>query len=166
MCGLVSAVYRLTPLLPTDLPQLVALEKRIFFDPWHPQAFVDLLNNEHVTSFALRDNRGLVQGYAAYYFIVDEAHVATIAVPPALRGQGLGERLLRAMLGHAYAQGGILATLEVRESNTVAQKLYQKYGFELVGERRRYYPNGETALLMTVSPLKELNFPEMQEFLS
>lgn len=160
-----SAVYRLTPLLTTDLPQLVALENQIFSDPWHPQAFADMLNNEHVTGFALRDNRGVVQGYAAYYFVIDEAHIATIAVTPALRGRGLGERLLRAMLGHAFAQGGVMATLEVRESNTVAQKLYHKYGFELVGERRRYYPDGETALLMTVSPLKELNFPEMQEFL-
>jgi ribosomal-protein-alanine N-acetyltransferase len=92
----------------------------------------------------------LVVGYAGFWFIVDEAHISTIAVHPDWRGQGAGEQLLAAALERALDLNAIKATLEVRVSNTRAQNLYRKYGFEEVGRRRHYYrDNGEDALLMT-----------------
>jgi ribosomal-protein-alanine N-acetyltransferase len=91
-----------------------------------------------------------VVGYAGYWFVVDEAHISTIAVHPEWRGLGVGEQLLVSLLSHALDLGAVAATLEVRVSNTPAQNLYRKYGFEPVGRRRRYYrDNGEDALLMT-----------------
>ena len=95
---------------------------------------------------------GLV-GYSGYWLIAGEAHVSTIAVSPTWRGRGLGELLLLNMLLTAYRQAALLATLEVRKGNLVAQALYQKYRFEIVGERPRYYQGKEDALLMTVEPL-------------
>jgi ribosomal-protein-alanine N-acetyltransferase len=92
----------------------------------------------------------LVVGYAGFWYIVDEAHISTIAVHPDWRGQGAGEQLLVAVLERALDLNAVQATLEVRVSNTRAQNLYRKYGFEEVGRRRRYYrDNGEDALLMT-----------------
>ena len=92
----------------------------------------------------------LVVGYAGFWYIVDEAHISTIAVHPDWRGQGAGEQLLVGLLEHALDLNAVKATLEVRVTNTRAQNLYRKYGFEEVGRRRRYYrDNGEDALLMT-----------------
>lgn len=88
-------------------------------------------------------------GYGGLWLTVDDAHVTTIAVDPRHRGQGVGELLLNALIDHAYELGARMLTLEVRVSNTVAQRLYIKYGFQPGGTRPRYYTdNGEDALIM------------------
>lgn len=95
-----------------------------------------------------------VVGYAGMWVMVDEAHITTIAVDPAYRGQGVGELLLVELLGRASLLGAMTATLECRVSNTVAQSLYRKYTFRTVGIRKRYYSDdGEDALIMTTAPL-------------
>ncbi|MCC7361475.1 MAG: ribosomal protein S18-alanine N-acetyltransferase [Anaerolineales bacterium] len=91
-----------------------------------------------------------VVGYSGFWYILDEAHVSTIAVHPEWRGHGVGEHLFVHMLEQALDLGAVTATLEVRVTNERAQNLYAKYAFEVVGKRRRYYrDNGEDALLMT-----------------
>jgi [ribosomal protein S18]-alanine N-acetyltransferase len=95
-----------------------------------------------------------VIGYSGFWFIVDEAHVSTIAVHPDWRGRRIGERLFVSMLEQALDLGAVTATLEVRVSNDRAQSLYGKYRFEVVGRRKHYYrDNGEDALLMTAELL-------------
>jgi ribosomal-protein-alanine N-acetyltransferase len=92
-----------------------------------------------------------VVGHVGYWLMAGEAHISTIAVLPACRGRGLGDVLLLQVLLDAYEMQAELVTLEVRRSNVVAQRLYTKYRFEMVGERPRYYRDtGEDALLMTV----------------
>lgn len=91
-----------------------------------------------------------VVGYGGFWYILDEAHISTIAVHPDWRSQGIGEHLFVAMLEKALDLQAVTATLEVRVSNERAQSLYRKYAFEVVGRRKRYYrDNGEDALLMT-----------------
>ena len=91
-----------------------------------------------------------VVGYSGFWYILDEAHVSTIAVHPEWRGRSVGEHLFVHMLEQALDLGAVTATLEVRVTNERAQNLYAKYAFEVVGKRRRYYrDNGEDALLMT-----------------
>ena len=93
----------------------------------------------------------LVVGYAGMWMFVDEAHISTIASHPTWRGHGVGELMLLSLIREADHRSAIIVTLEVRVSNTVAQNLYVKYGFEEVGVRKRYYrDNGEDALIMTV----------------
>ena len=80
------------------------------------------------------------------------------------RGLGLGEWMLTRLLETGQALGARVATLEVRPSNRVARSLYEKYGFQEVGRRRRYYSdNGEDALILTSPPL---NLPDFQEMLA
>ena len=91
-----------------------------------------------------------VVGYSGFWFIIDEAHISTIAVHPDWRGQRVGEQLFVSMLEHALRLGAVTATLEVRVTNDRAQGLYRKYQFAVVGRRKHYYrDNGEDALLMT-----------------
>jgi ribosomal-protein-alanine N-acetyltransferase len=102
-------------------------------------------------------------GYAGYWILADEIHISTIAVDPALRRQGLGQLLLLNILFLGYDHQASLVTLEVRETNTSARKLYKKYRFMEVGLRKRYYRDtGGNAILMTVM-LKDL--PDYESFL-
>lgn len=93
-----------------------------------------------------------IVGFAGMWMYVDEAHIATIATHTAWRGRRIGERIVLNLMREAQRRNAILVTLEVRITNTVAQNLYLKYGFEEVGRRKGYYQdNLEDALLMTVT---------------
>lgn len=95
-----------------------------------------------------------IVGYGGLWLTVDDAHITTIAVAPAYRGQGLGELLLNGLIDHAQDLQAALLTLEVRVSNVVAQNLYLKYGFHIAGRRPRYYTdNAEDALIMSTDPI-------------
>ena len=98
---------------------------------------------------------GQVVAYGGIWVILEDSHITTIAVHPDRRGLKLGEEMLIKLLDEAIAQGASWITLEVRESNDVAQKLYRKYGFTTVSTRRGYYSdNGENALVMWAGNLK------------
>jgi ribosomal-protein-alanine N-acetyltransferase len=100
-------------------------------------------------------------GYGGIWLTLEEAHITTIAVTPDVRGRGVGELLLNALIDHAYDLRAETITLEVRVTNTVAQKLYVKYGFQPAGTRPRYYTdNGEDALIMCTEPI---NTPAYKE---
>ncbi len=90
-----------------------------------------------------------VVGYGGVWLTVDEGHITTIATAPEARGRGIGELVLNGLIDAARDLGAQVLTLEVRVSNTIAQNLYLKYGFEAKGTRRRYYTdNNEDALIM------------------
>lgn len=98
-------------------------------------------------------------GFAGLWLMVDEAHITTIAVHPAHRGLRVGELLLNSLVGISYEIGARRVTLEVRVSNTVAQSLYHKYGFEVAGLRRRYYSdNNEDAYIMTTPEIHSTGY--------
>lgn len=91
-----------------------------------------------------------VVGIAGLWFMVDEAHLTTIAVRGACRRQGIGELLLVSAIELAAQHSARFVTLEVRASNITAQTLYRKYGFAQEGIRVGYYSdNREDALIMT-----------------
>ena len=100
-----------------------------------------------------------IVGYAGIWVMTDEAHVTTIASHPEVRGKGVGELLLLALIHRAIEVGARWMTLEVRASNSVAQNLYRKYTFKEMGVRRRYYSdNGEDALVMWTDALDSDTF--------
>ena len=93
-------------------------------------------------------------GYVSIWFQGGQAHITEIAVRESLRGQGIGELLLIGTLRTAYRQGMDEVTLEARVSNFIAQRLYEKYGFNSAGIRKNYYAdNKEDAVIMTTDPI-------------
>ncbi|MGG6295220.1 ribosomal protein S18-alanine N-acetyltransferase [Leptolyngbya sp. AN02str] len=93
------------------------------------------------------------------WMILEEAHITILMVDPVYRGQGLGQAMLWSLLGAGQQQGMSWATLEVRPSNTAAIALYQKFGFQSVGTRKRYYQNPEEdALILWNNSLKRPDF--------
>lgn len=139
-----------------DLPAASQLDELSFSQPWLPSAFeVELINsNARCWVAELEDPIYLARRVVAVlvlWRVLDEAHIATIAVHPDFRRQGIGRLLLQAGMQAAHAEGARIYHLEVRAGNLAAQKMYVDFGYEIVGRRPRYYKNnGEDALLMTL----------------
>ncbi len=104
----------------------------------------------------------LVSGYVGVWLLAGEAHITSIAVAERYKGRGLGELLVLGALELAIAQDCADCTLEVRVSNTVAQNLYVKWGFEIKGVRKGYYlDNHEDAYIMTTPSLSTDAYMEL-----
>lgn len=150
------------PMRAKDLAQVHAIDKLSFSMPWSARAYAYELQENPDSTLWVAEDTGLLDkdrrivGMIVVWLIIDEAHIATIAVQPDYRGRGIARRLLKTALVDAIQKGMIQATLEVRAQNSIAQKLYQRFRFEIVGRRPRYYrDNNEDALIMTVSNLGE-----------
>ncbi|EPZ44192.1 hypothetical protein N007_11755 [Alicyclobacillus acidoterrestris ATCC 49025] len=138
-------------MLLQDLDQVLQVERRAFTAPWSRAAFLGELVENKLARYVVAELDGRVVGYGGLWLILDEGHVTNIAVDPDYRGRKLGDKLLRTLMSLCAANGGRKMTLEVRVSNTVAQNLYRKYGFERVGLRKGYYTdNKEDAIIMWV----------------
>jgi ribosomal-protein-alanine N-acetyltransferase len=100
-----------------------------------------------------------VVGFVGLWNMLQEAHITAIATRSAFRNRGIGEALLINAIEYAINANSDIVTLEVRVSNEIAQKLYKKYGFHVVGRRPRYYSdNNEDALLMSTDTLSSSEF--------
>jgi ribosomal-protein-alanine N-acetyltransferase len=142
------------PMEIADVPAVQAIERASFSAPWPPDAYLTELRTNRMAHYLVVRIGPEVVGYAGLWMMVDEAHVTTFAVHPDHRRQGLGERLLLALIDIALERGASEATLEVRLSNLAARRLYEKFGFRPVGIRPRYYTDdNEDALIMTTERL-------------
>lgn len=108
-----------------------------------------------------------VVGFSGFWLMVGEAHIIAIGVREAYRRLGIGEGLLIAVIELAQISNANVVTLEVRASNTIAQDLYQKYGFQAVGRRLKYYSSdGEDAIIMSTdkitSPVFQASFQRLR----
>lgn len=131
-----------------DIEGVLIVEQQSFTTPWSRQAFEEEANN-NLAHYLVVDDDGLIAGYAGMWVIIDEAHVTNVAISPDYRQKGLGEKLLNALIAQAIDKGATSMTLEVRASNTAAQKLYAKKGFTKQGLRPNYYTDThEDALIM------------------
>ena len=137
-----------------DLGDVQEIEGESFTTPWPPHAYRSELETNRLAHYIVARYDDQLVGFAGMWLMVDEAHITTFAVRKTWRRQGVGERLLLALLDLAQARGAHEATLEVRPSNHPARRLYEKYGFALVGVRRRYYSDdNEDALILTTATL-------------
>jgi ribosomal-protein-alanine N-acetyltransferase len=155
-----ETALRIRPMALDDLPAVHVIERASFTTPWPPHAYRQELATNRLAHYLVVVRRGEIVAYGGVWVMVDEAHVTTFAVHPRYRRQGIGEKLLLALLDLSIERHAREATLEVRLSNLPARRLYEKYGFRPVGIRPRYYTdNGEDGLIMTTEPLAE---PDMQ----
>jgi len=138
-----------------DLIAVHVIERESFSTPWPAHAYRQEIEQNRLAHYIVARYGDAIVGFAGIWLLVDEAHITTFATRPVWRRQGIGERLLVALMDLALARGAKEATLEVRPSNIPAKRLYEKYGFKVVGVRPRYYSdNNEDALIMTTEPLR------------
>ncbi len=142
-----------------DLDRVHRIDVLSFSLPWTERSFRFELTNNPVARLWVADLAGegqppQVVAMLVMWRIIDEVHIATIAVHPDHRRGGVGRRLLAVALLEAQREGAEKAFLEVRRSNLAAQELYHRFGFEVAGVRPRYYKdNMEDALLLNLDRL-------------
>lgn len=138
-----------------DIAAVTRIERASFSTVWPSDAFYNELNTNKLAHYfvGLLDNR--VVAYGGVWVILEDSHVTTLAVDPEYRGRRFGEVLLLRLIDEAIERGAAWMTLEVRESNSVAQRLYRKYGFTTVTMRTGYYSDdNESALIMWAGSLR------------
>jgi ribosomal-protein-alanine N-acetyltransferase len=152
-----------------DLEEVQAIDRSSFPKPWPEDAFrYELTKNRNsscwVAEYLDPEEGAKLAGSIVIWQVVDEAHIATLAVRESCRRLGVGRRLLARALLECVQQGAKTALLEVRAGNAAAQNLYQRFGFEAVGLRPGYYQdNKEDAILMTLDPLDEAHLAALTE---
>ena len=123
---------------PGQLDALMAVEQRAYSHPWSRGNFTDSLASGYQIELLLGGEQ--VIGYFVAMPGVEEAHLLNITVAPEFQQQGWSVVLLDALALWARGRGAQWLWLEVRVSNLRARQVYEKYGFQRVGERKRYYP--------------------------
>lgn len=141
-----------------DVDAVATIDRISFPTPWSRESYLRDMLNPHC-HYLVAEQHGEVIGYAGMLVVKEDSHLTTIAVHPLWRNQGIGRKLLEAMIAKALDLGAEKMTLEVRIGNTVAQKLYEQYGFVTIARLRHYYlDTGDDALVMSLNPLRLSSF--------
>jgi ribosomal-protein-alanine N-acetyltransferase len=141
---------------PSDLPEVLLIERRSFTAPWEESTFRALMRRPSA-ALIVAEVEDRVAGYAVLWFAADEGELGDLAVLTELRGRGIGAALLASSVREASDRGARWLYLEVREGNASARRLYERAGFRVVGTRRKYYSApAEDAIVMRLNLQDEL----------
>ena len=121
-----------------DLPEVLAIETKSFKTPWSEPLFRDEIFKPAAVSRVAKIN-GKVVGYLCANVIIDEGHILNLAVHQYYRGLGIASYMIKEMLDVMRKNNCRSIFLEVRISNKEARKMYEKFGFSLLGTRKNYY---------------------------
>jgi [ribosomal protein S18]-alanine N-acetyltransferase len=147
--------FAIRPMTASDIAAVMRIERASFATVWPSDAFYNELSTNKLAHYFVGTFDGQVVAYGGIWVILEDSHVTTLAVDPQYRGRRFGEVLLLALIDEAIERGAAWMTLEVRESNAVAQRLYRKYGFTTVTMRTGYYSDdNESALIMWAGSLR------------
>jgi ribosomal-protein-alanine N-acetyltransferase len=139
----------LRPMTRDDLRAVMVLEEELFApDTWTRAMYLEELGMTDTRHYLVAVDGADVVGYAGLIAYPEEAHVATIGVTGSRQGEGIGGRLLDALLAEADRRTPVVL-LEVRATDEATQGLYARRGFVPIGVRPNYYPlSGEDAVVM------------------
>lgn len=129
-----------------DLPLIAELEKKCFSDPWSEEMLAQTYFNPLFHGY-LVEQFGCVAAYIGYQ-IFDDCELMLVATDCQYRNQGFASALIQIMFDECRSLGVRRVILEVRTKNVTAQKLYNSLGFKEITVRKKYYLNGEDAIVM------------------
>ncbi len=141
-----------------DVPEIMEIERAVYTHPWTEGIFIDCIRVGYNCWVYLENDK--IVSYGLVSVAVNEAHILNICVAQDQQGKGHGKHMLYKLMQLAEERQGNSIFLEVRESNLVAQNLYDQEGFNRIGLRKNYYPaeeGREDALVFA----KELNLDQM-----
>ena len=121
-----------------DVSDIYEIEKSCFAKPWEKSVLEGTVSQKNYIYFGVCDGDKLI-GYGSAAIIHKECYVNRIAVIPSSRKHGAGSAVVEAITDYCRSEGDEFVSLEVRKSNAAAIALYQKHGFETVGERHEFY---------------------------
>ena len=131
-----------------DLDALLVIESASYPEPWDEATFRSFLANPSAVCLVLVDGPGII-GYALGLTSLGMSQLLSISVLPAQRGSGLATQLLDALVAECRDRGASCMRLEVRSANRSARRLYDTYGFSMIGLRAGYYGDDD-ALIMSL----------------
>lgn len=140
--------YEILPMTEQHVLGIKKVDDMCFESPWSLKSFESELDNP-IAFYWVAVHEGEVIGYCGYWWTFGEAQITNIAVSPSFRQKGVASALMDKVIENCKDTDVYSITLEVRVSNNAAISMYEKYGFERVGLRPKYYDNKEDALLMT-----------------
>ncbi|MCL5023912.1 MAG: ribosomal protein S18-alanine N-acetyltransferase [Nitrospirae bacterium] len=132
-----------------DIASVVAIEKASFSLPWSETSFRnELYKPRSMPRVAVEE--AVVAGYVCAQTAADEGHILNLAVHPDYRRRGIAAALVAHVIAEFKERGCRFVYLEVRASNHAAKRLYEGFGFTLVGTRKSYYvvPTEDAAIMM------------------
>lgn len=145
-----------------DLDGVMEVDRVSFTAPWTRAMYEQELRNTRQSFIAvLRTSAHAVAGYCAYRLVLDETQINNVAVRAELRGRGYGRALVEFALEHGRTKGSHVAILEVRRSNEIARRLYERLGFLQVAARSCYYANPDEDALVLVRNVQLLGLNPM-----
>ena len=141
---------RIPRMTAEDVDEVSNLEKIVHPNHhWSKNSFYNEIANKLASYYCVKDEQNKILAYIGFWQIIEEAHITTLAVHPDYRNLQLAQILLIKIIEDCYENMIKFITLEVRESNMPAIKLYEKFLFTSIGVRKKYYQdNGENALIM------------------
>ena len=148
-----------SPLVESDIPSILEIENDSQPEPWTAKAFAEEIDRANsrmlvarlVTGSAAGSPSQEIAGYICFWSVAGEIQILNIAVRKTLRRQGIARRLIELAVRAAREETAGYITLEVRKSNLAARKLYETFGFRVIGERPGYYgAQKESAVLMEI----------------
>ena len=138
----------ISPMTIQDLDEIKDILSSEFDDFWKYEIFKEELANNNSKYLVLRYNNEIVS-FGGIKIIIDEANLMDIVTKKNMRNQGFAKLLLEELIKLSKNNNCTSITLEVNEHNSPAISLYEKFNFKEVGKRKKYYQNGDTAILMT-----------------
>lgn len=140
--------FKISPIEQRHIAAIAKLESVCFSEPWSAEGILESYN--HGTRFIVAENEIDVLGYMGFAAVCGEGYVTNVAVFEKYRNMGVGTALVSEAVSYCKENKLDFLSLEVRKSNENAIKLYEKFGFQVVGERKDFYRNPkENALIMT-----------------
>ncbi len=121
-----------------DLQSVVLIERMSFSFPWSETSFLNEIHKSRALSrVAVSDDK--VVGHMCAEYVADEGHILNLAVHQDYRKMGIATALVENILEDLKINACRFLYLEVRDSNYIAKRLYQGFGFRIVGIRKKYY---------------------------
>ncbi|MCH5268411.1 MAG: ribosomal protein S18-alanine N-acetyltransferase [Lachnospiraceae bacterium] len=143
-----NLVISLRRMQESDLPQVLEIEDKCFYVPWHNYGFLSAMESDS-TCYLVAESQKKVVGYMGFSYALDEGDLCKIAVHPDMQRQGIGKEMLEQGIMTLKGLGVTHIFLEVRVSNEGAIALYRQIGFQEIGIREHYYTQPpEDALVM------------------
>lgn len=144
-------LYNIKEALPTDAESIAQAEEAVFADPWSSSGIAHFSTCDSAFVLCAKNEAGRLCGYAIGSFAAGEGELLRIAVLPQYRKSGIGTAILYEFIHRMTARRVSALFLEVRLSNTSAQSLYEKAGFQKYAVRRNYYKHPtEDAIMMRI----------------
>lgn len=140
----------------SDIASILEIEHDSQSEPWTEKSFKEEIERESlfVARRAALDSSacvfcGDIAGYICFWSVRDEVQILNLAVRRSLRRKGIARKLIEFAIRTGQSRQANVVTLEVRESNMAARRLYESFGFRITGKRPGYYATqSESAILM------------------